>query len=137
MAEREQVDVEEAERHARAVFWALAGALDAKEVADLSADLPEEFDSLVAEAQRRHVEVMRSSEILSRVASRTGLDAEGAERATAAVLETLAGRIAAGEVRDLIPRTAGPAAPTTEAGHRRSLRYGHTDGAGRVSAPGG
>ncbi|GLX11004.1 DUF2267 domain-containing protein [Microbispora sp. NBRC 16548] len=102
VAEREQVDVEEAERHARAVFWALGGALDAKEVADLAADLPEEFDPLVAEAQRRHVEVMRSSEFLSRVARRTGLDAEGAERATAAVLETLAERIAAGEVRDLI-----------------------------------
>ncbi|WP_169988659.1 DUF2267 domain-containing protein [Microbispora sp. H10836] len=102
VAEREQVDVEEAERHARAVFWALGGALDAKEVADLLADLPEEFDPLVAEAQRRHVEVMRSSEFLSRVASRTGLDAEGAERATAAVLETLAERVAAGEVRDLI-----------------------------------
>ncbi|WP_285781187.1 DUF2267 domain-containing protein [Microbispora sp. NBRC 16548] len=103
VAEREQVeDIEEAERHARAVFWALGAALDAKEVANLAADLPEDFDPLVAEAQRRQVRVMPASEFLTRVARRTGLDAGGAERATAAVLETLAERIAAGEVRDLI-----------------------------------
>ena len=55
VAEGEMVDVEEAERHARAVFWALGGALDAREVADLAADQPEELDPLVPEAQRRQI----------------------------------------------------------------------------------
>ena len=38
------------------------------------------------------------------VAERTGLDTDGAARATSAVLETLAERIAGGDVHDLISR---------------------------------
>src|SRR4051794_38324903 len=50
------------------------------------------------------VRVMEADEFLRRVASRAGVDRPTAERAADAVLETLAERIAGGEVRDLIAR---------------------------------
>lgn len=46
--------------------------------------------------------IFDTPELLSRVAERAGLEPEGARRATGAVLHTLAGRLAGGEVRDLI-----------------------------------
>jgi uncharacterized protein (DUF2267 family) len=48
--------------------------------------------------------MMSPDEFRRRVAERAGLDAEGARRATDAVLVTLAERIAGGEVEDLIAR---------------------------------
>jgi uncharacterized protein (DUF2267 family) len=104
VAEREGVDVETAERHARAVFFALGRAVSSDEIADIADELPQDFEPLVAEAQRRFFEVMQAEEFLARVADRTGLDPDGARRATEAVLEVLAERIAGGEVDDLIPR---------------------------------
>jgi uncharacterized protein (DUF2267 family) len=102
VAEREGVDVETAERHARAVFWALGYAVSADEIDDMAADLPHDFAPLVAEAQRRNIRVMPAEEFLAKVAERAEVDADGAARATEAVLETLAERIAAGEVEDLL-----------------------------------
>jgi uncharacterized protein (DUF2267 family) len=102
VAEREGLDVETAERHARAVFWAIGQAASASEVEDLAADLPHDFAPLVAEAQRRFADVVPAEQFLDTVAERTGLDPEGARRATDAVLETLAERIASGEVEDLV-----------------------------------
>jgi uncharacterized protein (DUF2267 family) len=52
----------------------------------------------------RDVEVLGSDELVLRVADRAGLEPEDAWRATQAVLETLAERIAGGEVEDLITR---------------------------------
>ncbi|MCW2947353.1 MAG: hypothetical protein JWR24_4070 [Actinoallomurus sp.] len=104
VAEREGVDVRTAERHARAVFFALGQAVSAEEIADVAAELPQDFEPLIAEAQRRYFEVFPAEEFLTRVAERTGLDGDGAYLATNAVLETLAERIAGGEVDDLIPQ---------------------------------
>jgi uncharacterized protein (DUF2267 family) len=104
VAERLGVDIEVAERRARAVFYALGKAVSSEEIADLAAELPDDFEPLLAEAQGRFADVMPVEEFLARVATRTGLDVDGARRATEAVLETLAERIAAGEVDDMIPQ---------------------------------
>jgi uncharacterized protein (DUF2267 family) len=104
VAEREGVDAETAEVHARAVFFALGQAVSDDEIADVADELSQDFEPLIAEAQRRFFDVMPAEEFLAKVGERTGLDSEGARRATAAVLQALAERIAGGEVDDLIPR---------------------------------
>jgi uncharacterized protein (DUF2267 family) len=104
VAEREGVDVETAERHARAVFAALGRAVSGDEIADVADELPQDFEPLIAEAQRRFFDVMPAEEFLARVAERTGLGSDRTRRATEAVLEAIAERIAGGEVDDLIPR---------------------------------
>ncbi|MBE1593534.1 DUF2267 domain-containing protein [Nonomuraea angiospora] len=102
VAERAGVDVETAGRHTRAVFWAMGQAVSPEEFADMAADLPDDFETLVAEAERRYVEIMPAREFLAGVAERAGLDYAGARRATEAALETLAERIAPGKVEDLV-----------------------------------
>jgi uncharacterized protein (DUF2267 family) len=108
VAKREGTDIETALRHARAVFAALGRALDADAVAHLAGSLPRTFEPLVAEAQQRFLDIMPADEFWRRVGQRLGLDqAPGEDRArrvTEAVLETLAERIAAGEVEDLVAR---------------------------------
>lgn len=103
VAAREGTSPEVAERHARAVFAALGQAVPAQEIHDLKAELPADYLPLIAEAEGVFLRTMSASEFLERVAERAQLDADGARRATEAVLETLAGRIAGGEVDDLIP----------------------------------
>jgi uncharacterized protein (DUF2267 family) len=96
VAEREGVDVFSAERDARIVFSVLREAISSDEVDDLLADLPHDFRPIVL-----NLLVPTSEEFLAR----TGLeDASVARRATVAVLETLAERVPAGEVDDLIQR---------------------------------
>jgi uncharacterized protein (DUF2267 family) len=102
VADREDTDVETALRHARAVFFALGDALSPAEVTHLAASLPQTFDPLVAESQRRYLDIMPADQFFSRVAVRLGADDETARRITDAGLETLAVRIAAGQVEDLI-----------------------------------
>ncbi|HEX3730990.1 MAG TPA: DUF2267 domain-containing protein, partial [Opitutaceae bacterium] len=105
LANREGTDdVDAALRHARAVFAELGRALDADAVAHLAASLPRNFEPLVAEAQHRLLDIMPAEEFWRRAGQRLGLDQETARRVTEAVLETLAERIAAGEVEDLIAR---------------------------------
>ncbi|MFG6191860.1 DUF2267 domain-containing protein [Nonomuraea sp. JJY05] len=102
VAQRAGTDVETAGRHARAVFWAMGQAVSPEEFADMAADLPDDFETLVAEAERRYVEIVPAREFLVGVAERAGLDYAGARRATEAALETLAERIAPGKVEDLV-----------------------------------
>jgi uncharacterized protein (DUF2267 family) len=102
VAEREGVDVASAERHARAVFTALSRAVDRREYEQMSAELSKDYSALLAIGPQ--IDVVAAEVFLQRVAERTGLDPEDARRATDAVLETLAERIAAGEVKDLIAR---------------------------------
>jgi uncharacterized protein (DUF2267 family) len=102
IAERLGVDVETAERYAHAVFTALGRTVDRSEIADMTAELPQEFAALVAETQNRFFGAVTLEALLHGVADRAGLFPDGARRATEAVLETLAERIAAGEVDDLI-----------------------------------
>jgi uncharacterized protein (DUF2267 family) len=73
-----------------------------KEIDDVVSELPRSFGPLLDEAQGRFVHVMSAETFLAKVADRAGLDPGGARRAANAVLETLAERIAGGEVRDLI-----------------------------------
>jgi uncharacterized protein (DUF2267 family) len=104
VAKREGVDETTAERHARAVFAALGRAIDPAELRDLIAELPEDFGPLVAEAQGRFDQLMPADEFVRRVAERAGLDLDAAGRAVEAVLQTLAERLAPGEVDDLNAR---------------------------------
>jgi uncharacterized protein (DUF2267 family) len=104
VAKREGVDESTAERHARAVFAALGRAIDSAELGDLIAELPQDFGPLVAEAQGRFDQLMPADEFVRRVAERAGLDLDAAGRAVEAVLQTLAERLAPGEVDDLNAR---------------------------------
>ncbi|MEV8633257.1 DUF2267 domain-containing protein [Streptosporangium sp. NPDC051023] len=108
VAEREEVDVEVAARHARDVFWVLGQAVAPEEITDIAAGLSEDFDPLLVEAQRRSLRVMPAEEFLARVASRAGLDAAGAHRASEAVLQTLAEQVAGGRAENLICELAVP-----------------------------
>ncbi len=108
VAEREQVDVEVAARHAREVFWVLGQVVGPEEITDIAAGLSEDFDPLLVEAQRRDVQIMPAEEFLARVASRAGLEAAAALRATEAVLQVLAERVPADQAEDLVCELAVP-----------------------------
>jgi uncharacterized protein (DUF2267 family) len=99
IAERDGVDQPTAERRAEAVFVALGRTLSDKEFADLVAELPKDFSPLLPRGP--DIEVVPTGWFLQRVADRAGTDLQEARRATDAVLETLAMRIAGGEVDDL------------------------------------
>jgi uncharacterized protein (DUF2267 family) len=102
VAEREGVDLETARRHVRAVLTVLQRAIGPQEFADLSAELPKDFAALLP--QGPYVEVISADLFIQRVADRAATDADEARRAIDAVLETLAMRIAGGEVDDLRAR---------------------------------
>jgi uncharacterized protein (DUF2267 family) len=106
---REQVPIMEAQDHVRAVFVALRKTVDPGEIADLASELPRELEMLLFDD--RPLEDLdegvagsspsSAQDFAARVARRTALDEEGARRATDAVLELLAFRLAAGETDDL------------------------------------
>jgi uncharacterized protein (DUF2267 family) len=102
VADREGVDVPTAERHARAVFAVLGQAVTRRQLDDLAAQLPKDYSPLLPTGPR--VETLAPGSFLKLVADRAGVGDEEAERVTEAVLETLAERIAGGEVDDLISR---------------------------------
>ena len=58
VAKREGTDIETALQHARAVFFALGSALSPEALAHMASILGRDFDPLMAEAQRRDVEIM-------------------------------------------------------------------------------
>jgi uncharacterized protein (DUF2267 family) len=102
VARRQGVDDATASEQVEAVFDALSHAISADEWHDLTSELPASFAPLLPRG--RHVEVVDGATLLQRVSERAGLDRETARQATNAVLETLAERIAGGEVDDLIER---------------------------------
>jgi uncharacterized protein (DUF2267 family) len=102
IAEREGVDLATAQRHAAAVLAALQRAVDAAEWADVTAELSSDFATLLPRGPL--VETMDVDAFLRRVGERAGIDVSTARRAADAVLETLAERIAGGEVEDLVRR---------------------------------
>jgi uncharacterized protein (DUF2267 family) len=127
VAQREGVSLERAEEDARAVFAALGGALSAKEIADMAAELPKDFEPLLAEARaaaardgRRRPAVIGLEDFIERVARLSGLPPPDARRASEAVLEALADRISAGEVDDLAARLPAAFAPALDRGKARS-----------------
>jgi uncharacterized protein (DUF2267 family) len=109
---REQVPIRQAEDHVRAVFAALRQAVSPDEIADLASELPRELEMLLfddpplieLEEGMAGSSPSSAEDFVARVARRTGLDEEGARRATDAVLELLAYRLAAGETDDLAQR---------------------------------
>jgi uncharacterized protein (DUF2267 family) len=102
VAHREAVDIETALDHARAVFFALGDAVGSDEVDHVAAVLPPTFELLVAEARHQGVRVLRADQFWRRVAQGLSVDVTVARRITSAVLETLAKRIAADQVLDLV-----------------------------------
>jgi uncharacterized protein (DUF2267 family) len=102
VAQREGVDGAAAHLHVRAVFDALARAVSPDEWHDVTSELPRSFAALLPRG--RYVEVPDGEALLKAVADRAEIDREAAQRAIDAVLETLAQRIAGGEVDDLIER---------------------------------
>jgi uncharacterized protein (DUF2267 family) len=117
VAEREEVDPGTAERHVRAVFVALSRLVRGDEIRDLLAELPHDYERLL---DAQGPEVLTYDELLERVEGRAGLDRERAERALEAVLETLAERIAGGEVDDLAEALPEELAPALHRGRERS-----------------
>ncbi len=99
VAQREGVDEPTAYGHARAVLDALARAVGPDELADVAAELSKDYAALLPRGP--YVEIVPADRFLAQVAELIG-DPDGARPATDAVLETLAERIAGGEVRDLM-----------------------------------
>ncbi|MEA2323848.1 MAG: hypothetical protein QOD81_3698 [Solirubrobacteraceae bacterium] len=117
VAERERVAPEAAAEHARAVFEALGLAVAPGELRDMLAQLPSDFAPLLKAAGlgRRRLS-SDEPDLVGRVAGPAGLDRTRARRATETVLETLATRISAGEVEDLIPELPPDLVPALERG---------------------
>jgi uncharacterized protein (DUF2267 family) len=118
VAKREGVDVETAERHARAVLEALRREVTSDEFEDMVAELPKDYAPLLPRGT--HIDVIGADAFLRHVADRAGIDEDRAKRATTAVLETLAERIAGGEVDDLIARLSARLHPPLKRGRERS-----------------
>jgi uncharacterized protein (DUF2267 family) len=100
VAEREHTDRMTATRHVAAVFDALARAIGDKEWNDIASELPKSYAPLLPRGP--FIRVPDPADFRHRVAARAGLDADAAESAIEAVLETLGERIAGGEVDHLI-----------------------------------
>jgi uncharacterized protein (DUF2267 family) len=115
-AVRAGVDVQAAEQYARAVFYALSRAVTAPDFELMAAELPKEYAPLLDGARRPPVDVLPVEEFLRRVADRAGVDLDTALVASEAVLETLAERLAGGEVRDLRKELPPELRPAMERG---------------------
>ena len=125
VAEREGVDPEIAEQHARAVFVALARLVRRQEISDMLAELPEDYAPLLEGAAQRTrdpaaPEVLSFEQFLRRVADRAALYPAAVRPAAEAVLETLAERIAGGEVDDIAEYLPPELRPVLERGQERS-----------------
>jgi uncharacterized protein (DUF2267 family) len=118
---REDVDGETAEQHVTAVFVALARLVRRDEMARLEAQLPQEYRRLIGEA-RKHARdpgapaLVLGDVFVERVARRAALEPPEARRASEAVVETLAERIAGGEVDDLAEQLPEDLHPALERG---------------------
>jgi uncharacterized protein (DUF2267 family) len=125
VAEREGVDPETAEEHAKAVFVALARLVRGEEITRLAAQLPSEYKRLLGDAAKRRrdpgaPEIVTLEVFAKRVARRSALGIPEAHRAGEAVLETLAERIAGGEADDLAEELPEGLRPPLERGKARS-----------------
>jgi uncharacterized protein (DUF2267 family) len=121
VAEREGVDPETAEEHAKAVFVALARLVRGEEITRLAAQLPSEYKRLLWEAAKRSrdpgaPEIVSLEVFAKRVARRAVLRIPEAHRAGEAVLETLAERVAGGEADDLAEELPEELRPPVERG---------------------
>lgn len=108
VAELEGTDPATAEQHATVVLTALRVIVGDEEYADAVAQLPHDFDELIAETQRPHVAVGSAAEFVDRVADRARLDGDTAGRVTEAVLTTLGERIPEPQATRLGSRLPAP-----------------------------
>jgi uncharacterized protein (DUF2267 family) len=99
---RARVPTSRPPRGMRGGFFVLGNALSHQAAAHLAASLPQTFDPLMAEAQRRDLELMPVGQFWARVAAHLGIDQAVARRITQGVLETLAEPVAKGQVEDLM-----------------------------------
>jgi uncharacterized protein (DUF2267 family) len=118
VAELEGVDERTALEHARAVFRALGQAVAPGELRDMAAQLPADYEPLLREADIGRRAPPDPDDVVARVARTLRIDPDRAQAATDAVLETLAIRISAGEVEDLIAELPGDLRPPLERGVR-------------------
>jgi uncharacterized protein (DUF2267 family) len=118
VSERLAVDVPVAERQVRSVLSALARAITPEAYDAVVAELPDDFAPLLPRGP--WIDVMPTDEFVRRVAEGSGVDNAAARAVTDAVLETLAERIAAGEVDDLITRLPGDLHPALQRGRDTS-----------------
>jgi uncharacterized protein (DUF2267 family) len=100
-ANRAETELAAAASFVPAVFVAVSRATTAVQFDTMAAELPKDFDPLLAGARRPDADVLPVEEFLGRVADRAGTDFDAAQAASEAVLETLAERIAGGQVNDL------------------------------------
>jgi uncharacterized protein (DUF2267 family) len=137
VAKRAGVDEETALRHARAVFAALGDAVTPGELHDMVAQLPRDYEPLLASARVGRRRAMEADDLAGRVAELGGLDREAAARALDTVVETLAVRLSAGEVEDLAGELPGPVRPTLRRGlaeRRAATAMTADEFVGRVAA---
>jgi uncharacterized protein (DUF2267 family) len=125
VAEREGVEPETARHHAQAAFIALSRLARGEEVAQVIAQLPDEYKPLVQEATRRKREAGAPEAVavelfVRRVARRAALGPFEARRAGEAVLETLAERIAGDEADELAEQLGDELRPALERGKGRT-----------------
>jgi len=102
VAEREGTNPDTAERHIIAVLGAISQALPEREYDHLLARLSKDYAPLLPKAAV--APTMSTRAFVSRVAQRSRIDDASSMRVAEAVLQTLAERITAGEVRDLTAR---------------------------------
>jgi uncharacterized protein (DUF2267 family) len=126
VATRAGDDEETAEAHTKAVFVGLARLVRHQEMRTLAHQLPSSYRTLIGEALHRPrdpsaPQALPIKEFMRRVEDRIGTaDAETAVRATEAVLETLAERIAAGQVEDMLAALPEELHPPLERGVEHS-----------------
>jgi uncharacterized protein (DUF2267 family) len=128
VADREGVVVPTAERHARAVFSALGQAISRGELDDMRSELPKDYERLLAamrpltwEDERPRAPLVPHVDVFhARVSQRTGLDREGAEQASDAVLDALGYRLSAGQAADLADQLPAELHPALEHGEALS-----------------
>jgi uncharacterized protein (DUF2267 family) len=96
-----RLDAATADRYSVAVVAAVR-TMTTKEFSDMVAQLPRDFAVLIKAAERQEPEITSPAEFVRTVAEDTGLEPEQARQAIAAVLETLAERIAQQEVDELL-----------------------------------
>jgi uncharacterized protein (DUF2267 family) len=102
-------------QRAQAVFVALGQAVPPRELEDLAAQLPKEFNPLLDRARGGSRDTRRDP-LARRVADLASLDLPTAKRAVEAVLQTLAVRLSEGEVDDLAQRLSADWMPALERG---------------------
>ncbi len=98
-------DPEEADRAIRSVLFALTDTVSHDEVHDMASQLPKEYKDLVMGrlGERRPVQPMAWSDLVSRVKSELGLETrEAAEQVTRSVFATLKDAVSPGEIEDVL-----------------------------------